>query len=141
MLEVISVFSRRNRLCYFRSSLVRSHACCLVCLFVCLFRCLVFARSVVGLFVRMCIRTFLYSFVLSSVNFLFASIAEVSTTQPESSSEEEEERPSSPGMPSESSDSDDEHGTIQYSLLCASLFLSCFVPLTTTCFISQFAFE
>ena len=36
---------------------------------------------------------------------------EVSTTQPESSSEEEDERPSSPGLPSDSSDSEDDQGT------------------------------
>ena len=52
--------------------------------------------------------------------FLFA---EVSTTQPESSSEEEEERPSSPGIPSDSSDSDDEQGTLSYSLLLVSVFV------------------
>lgn len=93
-----------------------------------------------GLFVRLFVPTFVNSFVLSSVNFLFAFIAEVSTTQPESSSEEEEERPSSPGIPSDSSDSDDEQGTIQYSLLCVCLFLCSFVPLATTC-INSFHFS
>ena len=38
--------------------------------------------------------------------------AEASTTQPESSSEEEEERPSSHGVASESSDSEDDQGTV-----------------------------
>ena len=74
------------------------------------------------------VRTFVYSFrVLSSMNVVFAIIAEVSTTQPESSSEEEEERPSSPGIPSDSSDSDDGHG--QYpSTFLALLSLFVFVP-------------
>ena len=43
---------------------------------------------------------------------LFACwVTEASTTQPESSSEEEEERPSSRGIASDSSDSEDENGT------------------------------
>lgn len=66
------------------------------------------------------------------MDLLFVFIAEVSTTQPESSSEEEEERPSSPGIPSDSSDSDDEQGALQFSLLLVSFFV-CSFALTVTC--------
>lgn len=65
------------------------------------------------------------------MDLLFVFIAEVSTTQPESSSEEEEERPSSPGIPSDSSDSDDEQGALQFSLLL--VFFVCIFALTVTC--------
>ena len=44
-------------------------------------------------------------------------VAEVSTTQPESSSEEEDERPSSLGVVSDSTDSEDEQGTMTQVLL------------------------
>ena len=57
------------------------------------------------------------------MNSLFVFIVEVSTTQPESSSEEEEERPSSPGIPSDTSDSDDEQGTLPQSLLLVSVLI------------------
>ena len=43
--------------------------------------------------------------------FIHLFVVEASTTQPESSSEEEDERPSSHGVASDSSDSEDEQGT------------------------------
>ena len=99
---------------FFRS-FVRSFARSFVCLFVCSF-----VRSVSQSLVRSFVRSFIHE-----LGFVF--IAEVSTTQPESSSEEEEERPSSPGIPSDTSDSDDEQGALQYSLLLVSfsVFFRC----------------
>ena len=79
-----------------------------------------FVRLFVCSFVRLFVCAFVRLFVLSAMKLVFAFITEVSTTQPESSSEEEEERPSSLGIPSESSDSDDEQGILEFSFL--SLF-------------------
>ena len=54
---------------------------------------------------------YLPKYVFALIAFLIFFSPEVSTTQPESSSEEEDERPSSPGLPSDSSDSEDDQGT------------------------------
>ena len=69
----------------------------------------------VGCFLRLVfkiVQSWCFKVVFDILFFLFACcVTEASTTQPESSSEEEEERPSSRGIASDSSDSEDENGT------------------------------